>query len=367
MKKSFLLILIGIISLGLLFNSCDPTGPDPSDEVVEVNDNITTPTVWSGDKTYVINKSDFYVESDLTIEPGAIIKFSSSTKGLNILNESTAKGKIIAIGSATKPIIFTSYKDDNYGGDTNGDAEASMPAKGDWQNIDLNGTTESEFVYCKFLYGGAGIYASPTLNLSSDAAARIENCTFAHNGGGQNGNFFVGALNAEGADNTTVIKNNTFFNNTIPLTINAEIDIDNSNSFSSGASSNTHNAIFVSKDIQKNTTWAETEVAFVITSENMNVTVGNTLSLGNDVVLKFMNNGILNLSQGESSLANFDGAGVYYTSYKDDELKGDSNADGNNTAAASADWTGVFIDTWKSAGYAQWSNIRFNDPNPPVK
>jgi hypothetical protein len=363
MKNYLSLLLIGIVSLGLFLTSCDPNGPDPSDNIVEITADVTTPTVWTADKVYVIKKYDFYVEDQLTINPGTVVKFTSGAKTLTL----AVNGKIIANGNADKPIIFTSYSDDINGGDSNDDAGATSPVSSDWGGIDLNGTTGSEFTYCKFFYGGFGSGATPTLNLSGESQASIRNCTFANNGGGKNGNYFIGVLHADNATNETVIQNNSFYSNTLPLTINAEISTDNSNSFSYGTFTNTYNGIYVSRNVENNVTWAEDEVAYVITSDNMNVGIGKTLTLGDNVVLKFVEGSTLNLLSGESSLVNYNGTGVYYTSLKDDDLKGDTNGDLSATSPASADWTGIFIDQWKSTGYASWPNIKYNDPNPSSK
>ena len=363
MKKSIIYILIGISSLGLLLQSCDPTDPPSTNSFVEITENITEATVWAGDKTYIINKYDFYVESTLTIEAGAIIKFPAAYKYLTLAED----GKIIANGTSSNPIIFTSYKDDNHGGDSNDDAGGTIPAQGDWANIDLNGSSGSEFTYCKFLYGGNGTTPSSTLNLSPSADAKIDNCTFAFNGGGKNAQFYVGALNADNASNATVITNNTFYNNILPLTITAEINIDNSNAFSYNGNANTYNGIFVSRNIERNTTWLEDEVAFVITSDNMNIGIGKTLTLGDNVILKFVQDATLTLLSGETALVNYNGSGIYYTSLNDDDLLGDTNGNGNASMPASADWTGIFVDEWKTTGYADWDNIKYNNPNPSSK
>ncbi|PLX08173.1 MAG: hypothetical protein C0596_07705 [Marinilabiliales bacterium] len=363
MKNLESLLIIGIIASALFFTSCDPTDPPVTNNVVEITADITEPTTWTADKVYVISMLDFGVESTLTIEAGTVIKFPSNYKYLSLYGD----GKIIANGTTSNQVVFTSYKYDTNGGDTNEDGSSTTAAVGDWGNIDLNGTSGSVFTNCKFLYGGYGTTASSTLNLSASAEATIEGCTFAYNGGGQNGNFFVGALNADQASNNTSITNTTFYNNVLTLTIAAEISTDNSNSFSSGGEGNSYNGIFVSGNIQRNTSWEESEVAYVITSDNMNVGIGIVLTLGNNVILKFVDDATLTLLSGESSLDNYNGSGVYYTSLKDDDLLGDTNGDGTLTAPAIADWTGIFLDEWKSTGYANWSNILYNDPNPSSK
>ena len=153
----------------------------------------------------------------------------------------------------------------------------------------------------------------------------------------------------------------------LPLTLAAEINTDNSNTFSYSGNTNTYNGIFISGDIGKNTSWEETDVPYVITSDNMNVNSGYVLTLGNNVILKFIEDASLTLVSGESSLSNYNGSGIFYTSLKDDELLGDTNGDESLTSPASSDWTGIFLDQWKTVGYADWPNILYNNPNPGVK
>ncbi|MBP7185083.1 MAG: hypothetical protein KBA06_06215, partial [Saprospiraceae bacterium] len=75
-------------------------------EVIEISGTITTNTIWSENKKYLL-KGFVYVEAGatLTIEPGTIIKGDKDTKGSLIIKPNA---KIIAQGSAQKPIIFTS-------------------------------------------------------------------------------------------------------------------------------------------------------------------------------------------------------------------------------------------------------------------
>jgi hypothetical protein len=103
----FLLLLF----MGLTFVSCD-RAEDDDDDVTPVGENLTvkgsiaTSTTWKSLNKYLL-EGFVYVESGatLTIEPGTIIKGDKATKATLIVKPG---GKIIAEGTATKPIVFTS-------------------------------------------------------------------------------------------------------------------------------------------------------------------------------------------------------------------------------------------------------------------
>jgi RHS repeat-associated protein len=91
---------------------------------------ITTDTVWIPENSpYVIRATvTIYGGATLTIRPGVVVKFAPGTD-----LEVTAGARLIADGTSSNPIYFTSLKDDSVGGDTNGDGAATSPAPGDWR------------------------------------------------------------------------------------------------------------------------------------------------------------------------------------------------------------------------------------------
>ena len=104
--------------------------------------NSTTVVYWlSGNVTILASNT-------LTISPGVKIKPANNTK-LYI------NGKLLADGTQTAPITFTSEKDDTVCGvgaaeegicDTNNDTTASIPATGDWGWMDFGSSSDSTSV-----------------------------------------------------------------------------------------------------------------------------------------------------------------------------------------------------------------------------
>ena len=102
-----------------------------------------SPYVLSGAVTVASNVT-------LTIQPGVVVKSQGGVLDVN--------GTLLAQGTSSAPIVFTSYADDSVGGDTNGDGNASGPAPWDWAGIRFeSGSTGDKLDHVVVRYGG-GLY-----------------------------------------------------------------------------------------------------------------------------------------------------------------------------------------------------------------
>jgi len=116
----------------------------------------------------------------LTVEPGVVVKFYNDA-GLYVL------GKIIAKGTAAEPVVFTSFYDDQYCGDTNGDGTNSVAIPGHWPGVSLfnAGASGSVFENIIFRYAGKsyhGFGSGVSLNLEN-VSVEISGSVFEYGGG----------------------------------------------------------------------------------------------------------------------------------------------------------------------------------------
>jgi len=113
---------------------------------------IDTDTTWSAVDIHLVTGTvTVQTGTTLTIEAGTVVKFDAYT-GL------TVNGTLHAVGTSGGRIVFTSYRDDSVGGDTNGDG-ASSGQPGDWYQIYFSSTSDSEASRLEnavIRYGGGG-------------------------------------------------------------------------------------------------------------------------------------------------------------------------------------------------------------------
>jgi len=321
----------------------------------------------------------------LTVEPGVIVK---GEQGASL----DVAGTLQAVGTTSDPIIFTDYRDDTVGGDSNGDGSATTPAPGWWDGVHIRDAGGATLSHADIRYGGAGSFGG-TRNLtitttgnvsltdsfiraSSRSGIEIANSTGSHAITGtvveDNANAGLALVNASG---TLDISGNVFTDNpsginiagTAAATQNTQIasntitggergirlaDPDVSPTIQNNAISATSVAPLVVAGgiIDENVAWNADETYVVEADVRVDAGVGLTVPAG--AVVKFANGQDLSVS-GQLSVPGTAGDPVVFTDYRDDTVGGDSNGDGSATTPAPGWWDGVHI---RDAGGATLSH-----------
>ena len=128
MKKLFLNFAVVLLGATTVFSSCDDKNdpepePQPTSKEVILSSNISGTRNLVADSTYVL-QGQVNVSGTINIAAGTVIKGDKVTKGCLVI---VPGGKINAIGTASKPIVFTSR------------LEPGLRAAGDWGGLVIVG------------------------------------------------------------------------------------------------------------------------------------------------------------------------------------------------------------------------------------
>ena len=109
----------------------------------------------------------------LVLEPGVIIKFDELTR-LNV------EGSLEALGKEDRPVVLTSLKNDERGGDNNGDGYESGPAPMDWEGVEIKNMNRAQVLKNTVIE-----YANIGLRAEKNRALELVNEVFNNNGTGK--------------------------------------------------------------------------------------------------------------------------------------------------------------------------------------
>jgi len=110
---------------------------------------ITASTTWLRNQVYKVSGTVTVSSgAQLTIQPGAVVKFDTATSSLLI------DGSLTVDGTSDTPVYFTSLKDDTAGGDTNVDGASTTPSVGDWNGLKIGSGASSTIRHAVIRYGG---------------------------------------------------------------------------------------------------------------------------------------------------------------------------------------------------------------------
>ncbi len=167
-------------------------------------------TGMAADKTLKAEDGPFVIPSSflvpqgvtLTLEPGTVIKFFESAS-------MTIEGTLKAEGTSEKPIVFTSIRDDEFGGDTNKDATSTTPAPGDWHFLKFK-NTQATLDHTIFRFGGI-----PDLGNTGWAIMRVDDsqATIKNSVIEESGAYGIIFNNSTGVLDSNIIRKNKTFNN----------------------------------------------------------------------------------------------------------------------------------------------------------
>ena len=249
--------------------------------------------------------------SILTVGAGQVVK-----RRTYLGDDLLVNGTLIADGTPSQPIIFTSFEDDTAGGDSNNNGSASLPGDGTLGAIKFSNTSVTNVMdYVDVRYGG---YNNAAAVIVDGGALTMTNSVMRNCG--------TSGLRIQASNPT--LTSNTFRGNAT-----AAISMDlASNPAISGVTvtGNGANALILDGgNLVGNGFWNDPDIVYRMTGA-VTVPVGSTLTIGAGQIVKgrvylgddLIVNGTL-IADGTASQR------IIFTSMQDDTVGGDSNNDFN--------------------------------------
>jgi pimeloyl-ACP methyl ester carboxylesterase len=139
MRKVF--VLVGFLLVGSVCSVASAEG------ATNVSGRLPGSATWTlAGSPYIVSQVEVPVGATLTIEPGVVVKLNGT---IALYSFGT-----INIGGDGSPVVITTINDDSFGGDSNGDGNATTPSKLDWCTIGLHTNATISIKNTNIYYGG---------------------------------------------------------------------------------------------------------------------------------------------------------------------------------------------------------------------
>ena len=315
----------------IVFNQTNDFTSNTHDGIL-INYNHSTSVVWDTVSVPYVLNYDFTINegNTLTIAPTNVVK----SKGGRLY----VAGKLYAVAGSGEKIYFTSYKNDNLMGDTNGDGSTSSPQSGDWYGVYFTPTADSTSIMqnCEVSFAGRSYGGAISVENSSPT---IDNCTMANNYYGAK---FIGLASP------IFSNNNIGSSDMVPVAMSFEASpVFTNNSYSD--SDNQYDAIgILGGTLQGDATLIKRDFSSIsnvtyLLLNNVTVPAGITLTINPGIVIKSYYYSHRLIIQGKLIADGTTAEPIVFTSAKDDTHGNpfDTNKDGTNSVPAIGDWGGI--------------------------
>ncbi|MFH1526795.1 MAG: right-handed parallel beta-helix repeat-containing protein, partial [Bacteroidota bacterium] len=291
----------------------------------------------------------------LTIEKGIVIK------GYYYHHRILVEGKLVADGTVDDKIVFTSYRDDNFGNpeDTNKDGTQTNPTAGNWGGIIFKQGSSSESIldYCVIQYGQYYDYKYPYYGQVNiiNCNPTISNC--------QISNVDIGIISGSSAQ--PVIENNIISNtNSAPIAIS----VTSQPTFSGNTYSNNNftalgiigEEINLDADINRRVIAGYDNITYILLGQ-LKIGSNSKLDIEAGVVIKGRDgNAALKIEGALRAVGDVQNGDIVFTSHKDDNRgnPNDTNGDGVSSNPSHSDWGGILFAPTSDDQYSLLDNCQ---------
>ena len=322
-----------LLVVGLLFTDTNHANADPL-PTTQIAGELSASQTWDNDHVWYVTSQVTVPDGVvLSIEAGTIVKTVASTNSISVLSG----GTLDINGSSGNEVVFTSYKDDGVGGDSNGDG-ASTASNNDYGIAILGDGGTISVEYSTFQY------AANSYRTYCPSGAGVS--TFTDN------EFKSQVSLGDCQQGSIVLQRNHFTVDDYPIyasSVDANIITlsgTNKNTFSG---TGTSVALYLggsTNEVPASSTWTVDndgglDVVYVNGGFD-GLQVNGTLNLESGIIVKVEGIYSSAATVGSSGTLNINGTStskVIFTSARDDSVGGDSNNDGSYTAASTGDFS----------------------------